>query len=200
MSKGAVIRLVLVTPALLTRLPKESVADKELSALLAGNQLVPIVHKRRMKLSAMSAPCSPPEAAWTLPKIQWRWLRQKSPSGSRSSSIVHTGSPFRCGCSEKCALTLRSTRSASGRPVGSNVSVRFWLPLLTARRGHLRVSIIRHKVGIHPHRQRGVTRQDAPTAVARRNCDMTFPAVITAVGDIGQLLAASASATQVLQV
>ena len=38
------IGLVLVTPALLTRLPKESVADKELSALLAENQLVPIVH------------------------------------------------------------------------------------------------------------------------------------------------------------
>lgn len=38
------IGLVLVTPALLTRLPKEGVADKELSALLASNQLVPIVH------------------------------------------------------------------------------------------------------------------------------------------------------------
>lgn len=38
------IGLVLVTPALLKRLPKEGVADKELSALLAGNQLVPIVH------------------------------------------------------------------------------------------------------------------------------------------------------------
>ena len=38
------IGLVLVTPALLARLPKESVADKELSALLAGNQLIPIVH------------------------------------------------------------------------------------------------------------------------------------------------------------
>ena len=36
--------IVLVTPAMLDRLPKESVADKELSALLAGNQLVPIVH------------------------------------------------------------------------------------------------------------------------------------------------------------
>ena len=33
-----------MTPALLERLPKEGVADKELSALLAGNQLVPIVH------------------------------------------------------------------------------------------------------------------------------------------------------------
>lgn len=32
------IGLVLVTPALLARLPKESVADKELSALLAGAQ------------------------------------------------------------------------------------------------------------------------------------------------------------------
>ena len=38
------IGLVLVTPALLARLPKEGVADKELSALLARNQLIPIVH------------------------------------------------------------------------------------------------------------------------------------------------------------
>lgn len=38
------VGLVLVTPAMLDRLPKESVADKELSALLAGNHLVPIVH------------------------------------------------------------------------------------------------------------------------------------------------------------
>lgn len=38
------IGLVLVTPAMLDRLPKESVADKELSTLLAGNQLIPIVH------------------------------------------------------------------------------------------------------------------------------------------------------------
>jgi TIR domain len=38
------IGLVLVTPALLARLPNEGVADKELSALLQGNRLVPIVH------------------------------------------------------------------------------------------------------------------------------------------------------------
>lgn len=38
------VGLVLVTPSLLARLPKESVADKELSTLLAGNRLVPIVH------------------------------------------------------------------------------------------------------------------------------------------------------------
>ena len=38
------IGLVLVTPALLARLPKEGIADKELSALLQSNRLVPIVH------------------------------------------------------------------------------------------------------------------------------------------------------------
>lgn len=38
------IGLVLVTPAFLLRLPKEGIADKELSALLHRNQLVPIVH------------------------------------------------------------------------------------------------------------------------------------------------------------
>ena len=38
------VGIVLVTPALLQRLPKESIADKELSALLAGERLVPIVH------------------------------------------------------------------------------------------------------------------------------------------------------------
>lgn len=38
------IGLVLVTPALLARLPTEGVADKELSTLLQGNRLVPIVH------------------------------------------------------------------------------------------------------------------------------------------------------------
>lgn len=38
------IGIVLVTPALLRRLPTESIADKELSALLAGERLVPIVH------------------------------------------------------------------------------------------------------------------------------------------------------------
>jgi hypothetical protein len=38
------IGLVLVTPALLATVPRAGVADKELSTLLAGNQLVPIVH------------------------------------------------------------------------------------------------------------------------------------------------------------
>lgn len=38
------VGIVLVTPALLRRLPAEGIADKELSALLAGERLVPIVH------------------------------------------------------------------------------------------------------------------------------------------------------------
>jgi len=38
------VGIVLVTPALLRRLPQGSIADKELSALLARDLLVPIVH------------------------------------------------------------------------------------------------------------------------------------------------------------
>lgn len=38
------VGIVLVTPALLQRLRGESIADKELSVLLARDQLVPIVH------------------------------------------------------------------------------------------------------------------------------------------------------------
>lgn len=36
--------IVLVTPALLTRLDNEGIADKELSELLAREQLIPVVH------------------------------------------------------------------------------------------------------------------------------------------------------------
>lgn len=39
------IGIVLVTPALLKRLPSEGIADKELSALLARELLVPVVHE-----------------------------------------------------------------------------------------------------------------------------------------------------------
>lgn len=39
------VGIVLVTPALLRRLPGEGIADKELSALLADDRLVPIVHE-----------------------------------------------------------------------------------------------------------------------------------------------------------
>jgi TIR domain len=58
------VGIVLVTPALLRRLQGEGIADKELSALLARDLLVPIVHDTtRTKLSAKSAPCSAREAA-----------------------------------------------------------------------------------------------------------------------------------------
>jgi hypothetical protein len=36
---------VLVTPALLVRLASEGIADKELSELLARDQLIPVVHE-----------------------------------------------------------------------------------------------------------------------------------------------------------
>jgi hypothetical protein len=39
------VGIVLVTPALLRRLPNEGIADKELSALLASDRLVPVVHE-----------------------------------------------------------------------------------------------------------------------------------------------------------
>lgn len=39
------VGIVLVTPSLLRRLPNEGIADKELSALLAGERLVPVVHQ-----------------------------------------------------------------------------------------------------------------------------------------------------------
>ena len=38
------VGIVLVTPAMLSTLPRGGVADKELSALLAGERLVPIIH------------------------------------------------------------------------------------------------------------------------------------------------------------
>lgn len=49
------VGVVLVTPALLRRLPAAGVADKELSALLATEQLVPIVHNTTYEVSEMSA-------------------------------------------------------------------------------------------------------------------------------------------------
>jgi hypothetical protein len=53
----------IVCPSLLRRLAAEGIADKELSALLARELLVPMSTTRRMKLSAKSAPCSAREVA-----------------------------------------------------------------------------------------------------------------------------------------
>jgi len=78
------IGLVLVIPNLLRRLPQEGVADKELSALLAGNRLVPIVHQTTYPELRNVSPLLAPEPAWTLPKTQWRWSRPRLPSWSPS--------------------------------------------------------------------------------------------------------------------
>jgi hypothetical protein len=50
------VGIVLVTPALLTRLPSGGVADRELSALLATDQLVPIVHNTTYDALRMVSP------------------------------------------------------------------------------------------------------------------------------------------------
>lgn len=50
------VGIVLVTPALLTRLPTGGVADRELSALLATDQLVPIVHNTTYDALRMVSP------------------------------------------------------------------------------------------------------------------------------------------------
>ena len=82
------IGLVLVTPALLARLPKESVPTKSFRHSWRVTSSFPSCTTRRMKLSEMSAPCSPPEAAWTPQRIQWRALRQKSLNWSPSRSSL----------------------------------------------------------------------------------------------------------------
>ncbi|MGJ0237615.1 toll/interleukin-1 receptor domain-containing protein [Novosphingobium fluoreni] len=50
------VGIVLVTPALLSRLPTGGVADRELSALLATDQLVPIVHNTTYDALRMVSP------------------------------------------------------------------------------------------------------------------------------------------------
>ena len=43
------VGIVLVTPSLLRRLPTEGIADKELSALLRRERLVPVLHETTYK-------------------------------------------------------------------------------------------------------------------------------------------------------
>jgi len=50
------VGIVLVTPALLKRLPTGGVADRELSALLATDQLVPIIHNTTYDALRMVSP------------------------------------------------------------------------------------------------------------------------------------------------
>ena len=74
------IGLVLVTPALLARLPKRASPIRSFRPFWRATGLFPSCTTRRMKLSAMSVPCSHPEAAWILQKTQWQLLPPKSPS------------------------------------------------------------------------------------------------------------------------
>jgi len=50
------VGIVLVTPALLRRLPAEGIADLELSALLALDRLVPIVHQTTYEALRLVSP------------------------------------------------------------------------------------------------------------------------------------------------
>jgi hypothetical protein len=50
------VGIVLVTPALLTRLPTGGIADRELSALLATDQLVPVIHNTTYDALRMVSP------------------------------------------------------------------------------------------------------------------------------------------------
>jgi hypothetical protein len=57
------VGIVLVTPALLRRLQGEGIADKELSALLARDLLVPVVHGTTYEAFREVTPRSAREAA-----------------------------------------------------------------------------------------------------------------------------------------
>ncbi len=89
------VGIVLVTPALLERLPKESISDKELSALLALDRLVPIVHGTTYEALAMSAPYSPREPDSIRPKSRWQTSRPSSPRRSPSALLAEWPSPRR---------------------------------------------------------------------------------------------------------
>jgi hypothetical protein len=74
------VGIVLVTPSLLKRLAAEGIADKELSALLARDLLIPVVHNTTYEALRDVSPYLVHVAASTLPRNQWQILRPKSPS------------------------------------------------------------------------------------------------------------------------
>ena len=76
------IGVVLVTPALLTRVVAEGIAEKELSRSWRATCSSPFCTRRRTRPSARSARCSAREPASTLRRIRW----QRSPSRSLSWS------------------------------------------------------------------------------------------------------------------
>lgn len=66
------IGLVLVTPALLARLPKGALPTRSFRPSWRVIGSFPSCTTRPMKPSAMSAPCLLPEAVWTLQKTRWQ--------------------------------------------------------------------------------------------------------------------------------
>lgn len=68
------VGIVLVTPALLNRLKGEGIADKELSALLARDLLIPIVHNTSYEDSRSLAHYLVLEVDLVLLKTRWKLL------------------------------------------------------------------------------------------------------------------------------
>jgi hypothetical protein len=89
------IGIVLVTPALLRRLPAEGIADKELSALLARDRLVPIVHETTYEaLREVSPLLGSRSGLSTAEGPMADVARPSSPSWSPSSSITGVVGPM----------------------------------------------------------------------------------------------------------
>lgn len=58
------VGMVLVTPGLLARLDSEGIADKELSALLAREQLIPVVHETTYEALRDVSPLLASRSGW----------------------------------------------------------------------------------------------------------------------------------------
>ncbi len=84
------VGIVLVTPALLRRLRGEGIADKELSALLARDLLVPIVHNTTYEALREVSPLLGSRSGLSTAEDRWQTSRPSSPSWFPSSSIPVT--------------------------------------------------------------------------------------------------------------
>lgn len=72
------VGIVLVTPAMLRRLPAEGIADKELSALLRRERLVPVVHGTTYEELEQVSLLLASRAGLSTAEDLWRKLPQKS--------------------------------------------------------------------------------------------------------------------------
>jgi TIR domain len=85
------VGIVLVTPALLRRLQGESIADKELSVLLAREQLVPVVHGTTYEALREISPLLASRNGLNTQEIRWQSSRPSWPSWSPSSFYCRGG-------------------------------------------------------------------------------------------------------------